>query len=369
MKRSGSRESVCGARPLVTAMILVPLVWGAPASAAMFQGLGDLVGGNVYSIASGVSGDGSVVVGRSTSASGDEAFLWTQAGGMVGIENPTSVARAISGNGSIVAGWGPSGASRWTPSEGKVDAISRMTEAAGVSGNGSVVVGFRHYNYYYDQAVRWTQDGGTIDLDTPAGTPYSWANGVSADGSVAVGAMWNSDTGWRPIRWVENGAFQDLGAGGFAYAASNDGSVVVGAIGLSTYGGNLGAFRWTQETGIVKLGSLSWNSEAHAVSGDGSVIVGVDGGSAFIWDADTGMRSLFDVLANEYGLTNQLSGWSLSSAEGISMDGLTVVGYGMHDGHTEAWRADLTPVPVPGAVLLGALGLSVAGWRLKRKAA
>jgi probable HAF family extracellular repeat protein len=56
-----------------------------PAQAASFQGLGDLSGGSFYSYANGVSADGSVVVGRGSSANGNEAFRWTQGTGMVGL--------------------------------------------------------------------------------------------------------------------------------------------------------------------------------------------------------------------------------------------------------------------------------------------
>jgi probable HAF family extracellular repeat protein len=48
-------------------------------------GLGDLPGGSFASFARGVSADGSVVVGQSNSASGDEAYRWTSGGGMVGL--------------------------------------------------------------------------------------------------------------------------------------------------------------------------------------------------------------------------------------------------------------------------------------------
>ena len=49
---------------------------------AVFQGLGDLPGGNFYNQAYVVSADGSVVVGFSNTALGIEAFRWTVAGGM-----------------------------------------------------------------------------------------------------------------------------------------------------------------------------------------------------------------------------------------------------------------------------------------------
>jgi uncharacterized membrane protein len=47
-------------------------------------GFGDLLGGQVVSIARGISADGSTVVGASNSALGREAHRWTTQGGMVG---------------------------------------------------------------------------------------------------------------------------------------------------------------------------------------------------------------------------------------------------------------------------------------------
>jgi probable HAF family extracellular repeat protein len=45
-------------------------------------GLGDLPGGQNYSEAKAISADGSVVVGQGSSASGNEAFVWTQSSAM-----------------------------------------------------------------------------------------------------------------------------------------------------------------------------------------------------------------------------------------------------------------------------------------------
>jgi len=62
-------------------------------------GLGDLPGGIFSSSASGVSGDGSVVVGFANSASGMEAFRWTQSTGM------QSVKDMLTKNGVDMSGW------------------------------------------------------------------------------------------------------------------------------------------------------------------------------------------------------------------------------------------------------------------------
>lgn len=73
------------------------------------QGLGDLAGGSFSSIALSTSADGEVVVGSSVSANGNEAFRWTQAGGMQGIGTLggggfNSQANSTSADGSVVVG-------------------------------------------------------------------------------------------------------------------------------------------------------------------------------------------------------------------------------------------------------------------------
>jgi hypothetical protein len=51
-----------------------------------------------------------------------------------------------------------------------------------------------------------------------------------------------------------------------------------------------------------------------------------------------------------------LEGWTLTEARGVSWDGLTIVGTGVHDGITEAWIAT---IPEPPTILLG--GLAAVG--------
>lgn len=60
-------------------------------------------------MANAISGDGSVVVGRSTSRLGPEAFLWTRSGGLRGLGDLPggaffSSANDVSANGSVVVG-------------------------------------------------------------------------------------------------------------------------------------------------------------------------------------------------------------------------------------------------------------------------
>lgn len=85
-----------------------------------------------------------------------------------------------------------------------------------------------------------------------------------------------------------------------------------------------------------------------------------------MWTDSDGMLSIKELLQSEYLL--DLSGWTLREATSISFDGSTIAGYGYNpEGNREAWVVQFDTVPVPGAVLLGILGLSTAGWRLRRK--
>ena len=73
---------------LVLRLLIVGALFLGSASsshAASFTPLGDLAGGDFHSGAFDVSGDGSTVVGYSSSASGDEAFVWDATNGMQGL--------------------------------------------------------------------------------------------------------------------------------------------------------------------------------------------------------------------------------------------------------------------------------------------
>ncbi|NCR91372.1 MAG: PEP-CTERM sorting domain-containing protein [Microcystis aeruginosa G11-01] len=344
------------------------------AQAASFQGLGGLPGGSFSSDATGVSADGSVVVGQSTGASGNEAFRWTQATGMVGLGylpggSFSSGASGVSADGSVVVGSSNSANSfleafRWTQGTGMVG-LGYLPEgdfgsgASGVSADGSVVVGSNSANG--NEAFRWTQATGMVGLGDLAGGisflgGFFSSPGVSADGSVVVGSS-NSD--FDASRWTQATGTVGLGNLGWAsfgeaLGVSSDGSVVVG---YSSNESSFEAFRWTQQTGMVGLGDLlssvdtfRYFSIASGVSGDGSVVVGYsltrnnDGQEAFIWSSTQGMRSLQQVLTNDYGL--DLTGWFLNEANAISADGLTVVGSGTNpNGLTEAWIASLDGDP------------------------
>ncbi len=132
--------------PLAAALSLALVTSAAQAQDFMgdFTPLGDLPGGGVLSVATGVNSDGLVVVGQSASASGNEAFRWTQVDSMVGL-------------GDLAGG-------------------VFSSSANGVNSDGSVVVG-RGISASGSEAFRWTQVGGMVGLgDLPGGVFFSSAN-------------------------------------------------------------------------------------------------------------------------------------------------------------------------------------------------
>ncbi|MFQ5674350.1 MAG: T9SS type A sorting domain-containing protein [bacterium] len=341
--------------------------------AQSFQSLGDLPGGWFESHVSDISSDGLVVVGWSASALGVEAFQWTKSGGLVPLGdlptgNFSSSAFGLSGNGAVVVGRGATivGYSpfRWRQGSGLIDmgTLSGGTSdgsAYGASFDGSVIVGSTSSSYsgaQNQEAFRWTAGSGMVGLKSTYGSgTYSTAQAVSADGSVVVGWSGNAiNTELEAFRWTQGTGIVglgDLNGGKFesmAYDVSSDGKVIVGG-GYSVMGGE--AVKW-ENNQLVGLGDLpggDYYSVAFGVSRDGSVIVGTststNGGEAFIWDQTNGMRNLYQLLMEHYGI--DLTGWTLMSADAVSDDGLTIIGEGTNpSGSPEGWIVTL-PAPQP----------------------
>ena len=157
--------------------------------------------------------------------------------------------------------------------------------ARDVSADGTVVVGWSDPGpvdgglVAGSEAFRWTRETGLEGLGLLDGSDRSSARAISADGSVIVGASPFSPNS-EVFRWTEATGTIDLGdlpggeVDGRARGISADGSVVVGwsDLGRTVLGAPLEAFRWTQATGMVGLGSLFVDRGSVAVdtSADGS---------------------------------------------------------------------------------------------------
>jgi len=310
---------------------------------ADFQRLGHFPGSFPECKATGVSGDGSVVVGERDSCQG---FYWTAEEGTTSIGNCRTATASY--DGSVIVGatcdWE---GFYWTEDSGLIrigdlPGGDFYSIASDVSYDGTVIVGQGKSSNGFE-AFRWTASTGMQGLgDLPGGGFDSRGFAVSPDGSIVVGtsksSMWN-----EAFIWTESTGMIGLGTlpgslGSSAYGVTEDGSIVVGRC----YSGRGEAFMWTASTGMVGLGFLpGWsNSWARDVSADGSVVVGCCmtdiGWEAFIWDESNGMRNLKEVLENDFGL--DLTGWTLNYANGISADGTVIVGRGDNpEGKREAW--------------------------------
>lgn len=353
------------------------------------------------SAGNGVSANGQVTAGTDGIANDARAYTWTNTNGISGLPMVDGALRtygtalASSADGNTVVGqaavpptedgtervaavvWKPSAA---TALKGKRAATHYAESVAttastlsavnigffpagttsianGVSADGSIVVGYgndKKPGIFYEvyQAFRWTDGTGMVGLGwLPGGTLFSQAWGISADGLTIVGVS-ASSIGTQATRYTAAEGMVGLGkpAGatyGRAVAASANGSVIVG---YNTFNDGDHAFRWTAAEGMIDLGVLAGDtsSRATAASADGSFVVGqstlgFNESRAFIWDKATGMHDLKSVIVAD---NPQLAGWTLMSANAISIDGKTITGAGRNpNGDLEGYTASLQVRP------------------------
>ena len=289
----------------------------------------------------GVSADGSVVIGLVPSASpggGSYAYRWTASGDVTRLAqldtaNPLGAPRSLSVDGSTIVGEQAGGvvldafgrkltgmqAVRWTAggiqplvSIGATSAPAAFeSQATAISADGSVIAGY--YNrqnlstwltqgipvrldnpldpanpiIYPTGAFVWTAATGAIPLgdlrgSAPPTPPYSLAKAISADGTTIVGRTANANSVMIPFRWTQASGMVPLGPGnpainGEACVVSPDGSMIFGR---AAYGTAL--FRWTLADGItyipaLPLGGDASISEITGMTADGTRIVGSAG--------------------------------------------------------------------------------------------
>ena len=220
----------------------------------------------------------------------------------------------------------------------------------GLSDDGTVASAFTDLGGGVYEAGIWVpadeqwwpvQGGGTADT----------AFGISGDGLTLVGA---SD-GW-PMRWTvdllaEVTTFEDYEYGN-ATAVTHDGQVSVGYFGGGPRdGSDTQAFRWVGDSlkplGFATLGGRELATRAYGVGADGTIVVGaartfegepIDG---FMWTEAQGMRLMRQVLTDDYGLQDEIAGWTLTNPYDVSEDGRFITGWGLDpNGLTQAFLID-----------------------------
>jgi probable HAF family extracellular repeat protein len=372
-----------------SAVLLMLLCRTIASGGPIFEHLGMPAGADT-SMASAVNADGSVIVGWSgswwpTYDGGQIAWCWTRGGGMQALgplpDHTSIYATGISGDGSVVVGTSASSqvrrAFRWTRAGGTQDLGvlpgGNLSYATGISVDGSVIVGAGSTADYSLHAFRWTSAAGMQDLGT-GGYRDSSASAISADGAVITGQhfyipfRWTAAAGMQnltsppaiaPQVGVDNGFTDGYSPGGSLSTVTGinaDGSVIVGMTGNSEA---YQAFRWSAVTGFE---FLDWLPNE---PGAGQVVVTPDGSTVFLtgstswgseavmWDATHGTRALRDVLSADYSL--DLEGFVPYQVGGISADGSTLVGTGINSSQQwEPWSAVL-PEPTALPLLVVAL--------------
>ncbi len=296
---------------------------------------------NPGNLATGVSADGSVVVGiGGTGVQRWTAGVWTNIGG------DNSGSAAISRDGLTIAAnaleavtsyqtaaiW--LGGTSWQTLGGLGSAAgTSQTSAYGISGDGSVVVGLGWIcptPFGCGRAFSWTQSAGMTNLWSLGGDS-SRANGVSADGHTIVG--WEQIATRVPAVWVDQiETVLDPTGAGEVWAANADGTRVAG-----WNNGNAMVWSWngsTWDSQTIGFFSASHSGRAFAISDDGSVVAGQCSlgpfppfpTSALYWTQATGPVELKPYLESlgTAGLTN----WTFNRVVAMTPDGRTLLGVG-----------------------------------------
>ncbi|HET7208959.1 MAG TPA: hypothetical protein VFI95_20450 [Terriglobales bacterium] len=248
-----------------------------------FQDLGTLNPSAQEAEAYAVSDDGSKVVGYSRGVSGyQRPYLWTAAGGMrelSKVPGTDAYASGISNDGSIIVGAffvdaeGSWHAFRWNGKSVTDLGFLRKghdrtktgtdSKGEGVCGLGTAVVGSTVNSSGIQTAFRW-QKPKMQNLGGVGTNNISYAEDCSDDGSIVVGTSMDDlgnllATRWSPTQILSLGTLG--GNMSESHGTSADGGIVVGGAGLPFVSGisQFSAFRWSSATGMEQLSKVLEN--------------------------------------------------------------------------------------------------------------
>lgn len=332
--------------------------------------LGELPGGDDWSVASDIN-DAGVVVGHSFVAAGLRPFIWDAAGGMrVLFDAGTSVSGQSINNSGTVVGYiagNPSGFVYQTSSQ---SIKYNPYEISDVNDRGQFISvqpnpGSRDGVGYLSSA-----DGSNrVNLKGSYGSSLPLA--LNESGQV-VGSVGTLQGGSDAVIWDSQGSFISLGAmtdqfNWFSQAvAINESGTVAGY--RVTDNNKAGAFIWSEGTGIVDLGSVSnsgspYGGQRATDINDRGEVVGTYGfDQSFYWSQDTGMVRLGSLIESDYPYIYSLSAMSINNVGQIA--GFARIGSTFH-------AVLLTPtpgVPEPSSAAMALAGILVTLTTLRRRA-
>lgn len=364
----------------------------AEAQTPSFNFVGIAPGGNRSHITA-LSADGRVATGYTEYPIGtnrETSFTWSQAGGRTDfgllpgftVNNRPS---GISADGSVVVGVttnpGPQSiAYRYTTAGGfqSLPAPTGFTNpsAAGISGDGGVLVGAAQGPVGFGRAVRWTGSVPQV-IPAPDAGVVGWGfNGVSRDGSTYIGgagpSLQNTNEAYK---WTEGGGWTLLvPPSGFASpyncatgGASTDGSVVVGGIAPITGPQVALVWRGSQATALAPP-VAGWDAGAGSINDAGTIIAGMSGPRTSSAYVATLWTEVGPTLLSDYLLARGVQipqGWSLTGCT-VSADGLHFAGDARGpDFLTVAGFVATVPSPPAFSLALGAMALMAHRRRLR----
>jgi uncharacterized membrane protein len=217
---SDNGDIICGTAANVACRVVADL------DQLTAQSLGVLPGMD-SSIANAVSGDGTTIVGSSSSFFDEKPFKWTSNVGMVALPLPSGFGRALdaSGDGSTIVGErsasGGAHAAAWTTNLGFVNLNTYLVDAGvslggdtlatatGVSRDGRVIVGFttdgkafRIRNFNAPPPVPGDIDGDGVVDSTDLGVVLSNWGGSGAGDLNGDGIVNSADLGILLSAWT-----------------------------------------------------------------------------------------------------------------------------------------------------------------------
>ena len=299
---------------------------------------------------SDVGANGSMVVGGFRSGGG---FYWMPTTGVVYVGGKG--ASSVSRDGKTIVGTAVDGrqvsqAAVWQRTAewrllgsvvpNAVPCDDLLSSAYDTSADGKVVVGLAWNGCNFARAFRWEESTGMVDLGSTVPGRSSRANGVSGDGRVVVGWQEHQTGPRMGARWVDGRQTIFRGETEFvgeAFAATTNGSTIVGQV--CRFGDPLdqSAWSWTAAGGVVCLPPprvrlpLVYVGAAQVVSDDGRVIAGAHRfgleSEAVVW-IDRVPYYLKDYLRAN-GVPSAFEGWvNTGGVFGMSRDGRVLVGSG-----------------------------------------
>lgn len=220
--------------------------------------------------------------------------------------------------------------------------------------------------------VMWNEGNGLVTIGELSGNEQiSGTTSISQDGKYISGTMVNPNSGKTEMAryntitndWTYLGVLSPDADGSSAWGMTSDGSAVVGLGFVS--GWEAHAVKWTQETGLVDMGSTTSgsSSRANAISDDGKVIVG--------WqDDDFGDRFAVYWKDNVQKFIKNGENYITGESQAVTPDGNTIVGsaegeeaafvWNVVDGYTNIKHPD--PMYIGGASGVSDDGKTVIGF-------